>query len=139
MRSVLATAVIAFAAAMLGAVIAWADEQACHRDGDTVVCTGDGFAKLVDATLDFKSRAQTAEVKLAARDLDLSDAKVALDTCIAAKPRPPVSSTLLAYAAGMIGTAMTAFSPRVQSPTTQSALLGVGLVLIGGGAAFVIP
>lgn len=140
MRAVLTIAVVAFAVVLLGAAVAWADEAACHRDGDTVVCTGEGFAKLIDATLDFKARAQTAEVKLAAREKDLDDAQHGLDDCIASvPPAPPTKRSILAYAAGIVGTALTTLSPTVRSATTQAAMLGIGLVLIGGGAAFVIP
>lgn len=119
---------------------AHAEEQPCRRDGSNVVCTDAGFTKLIDATLDFKKQAQESSIRLAAREKDLDETKRALDTCLAQPdPAPPVQRTLLAYAAGLIGTAMTVVSPTFRNPTTQAMAIGVGLVLIGGGAAFVVP
>lgn len=132
MRKTLVIAIGAFAVVLMGAVVARATEQPCHRDGSNVVCTKEGFEKLVDATIDFKAQAQDTTLKLTARERDL-------DTCITAKPQPPMGRTLLSYVAGIFGAAMSVASAHVANPTMQSALLGVGLVLIGGGAAFVIP
>jgi hypothetical protein len=122
------------------ASVAHAAECAEANGGRDVTCTRRGYDALVAAVLDERERADTAEVTLKASKADCAAMQAALEKALLARPTPtdPVRPAA-AYAAGVFGSALIAASPLVHSPSAQTSMAVVGLLLVGAGFSFVIP
>ena len=126
----------------LQAATAAASEQPCKRNADgSVTCSEKGLKTLTDAVLDGRAKVAGLEAKLDAVQVDKAELRHMLDVCRAdLKAVPPPPDPTLArvgYGLGVVGGALVASSPWVESSTARLGLGTFGLAALGVGFAFV--
>ena len=134
---------------ILAPLIAFAEEQPCRADGDTVVCKREGFdvlvRKVIDAratadkcVLEAESRTADAKVldaKLAAAiaEADVARAELAVER---SKPKPWARRFAALGIAAVSGVAA-GIAPSVSSESVSLTLLGVGVAGLATSALLV--
>jgi ABC-type uncharacterized transport system ATPase subunit len=125
---------------ILAPIVAFAEEQPCRAEGDTVVCQREGFDVLVHKLVDAKASADACVVmrEADAANLRVSDAKLAAAVASAdvaraelaaekAKPKP-WARRFTALGAAAVGGVAVGLAPSVSSESVSAALLTVGVV-----------
>lgn len=137
-------------ATMLLSVAAAAEEReqdACRYEGDTVVCTKDGFTRITHRYMDLQAKLKVCEAEKAHADGEAGRLRTALESCAGVPPAPaaPVmtpcppqrNATLqhVGFALGVVGTAVAVMAPFFPNlgPVNQGLLIAGGAVTTGLG------
>lgn len=128
-------------------LVALGQEGPCRREGDRVTCDAGSFKLLTDSCTQFKADAKTCALRLEDAKKDIAATEFKLGACQAAlaavpPPEPPRSATrqLSGYGIGIASTALVLSSVLLPVPNAaRFALVGVGVVGLGGGVILVLP
>lgn len=109
-------------------------------------CTDTGFKTLTDLAIQFRAASERCVIRLEQAQGDLAGEQKLRQSCeaaLAAVPPPePFRSPmvpLVGYAAGVLGTVLSALAVSIVPDGGRAAVAGVGATMILGGAFLVLP